>query len=244
LEKNLNHGEDGMRSSKKKFSEAIAIMRDQSNGYRFDMGAEYLAFFSQEDSMDVDLFLCDRYFICHQHQFAKNTLKAVVDGELFLIEKAHCEIFYNALLKKHGLIAGKVLSKNAFNKIDEIDQSHYLLFKIHILNLQFSWVSRCSKWVGEYLKTKSMSQGSLLSQNSVQLLLEKADSYFASARKLCDERGDHQDIYQELKKANHLLAKLTEGKTLLSANAVEMILVFEFLHEVYLSSCATMQNDR
>ena len=184
----------------------------------------------------------DGYFIIDSNLFYEKNLKIVLDGYCYTIPKSICKFISCDLLEKHQLSIGYI---DNFASVISSGEQHFARiaeFKNKIIDAQLTCSKDFLRTIYFYLKNRQSENQMLINKEIIQIMLGDVIIHFKSAlqhreqaihssKKICAE--NQSSAMLEIKKANHILAKLYGGRSFLSENIIEMIMIFEYFRSIY-----------
>ncbi len=190
----------------------------------------------------VDGVSKNNYFILSKKVIEKDEWIFSDGKKKFRVNKEDCAISNFDLLNKHNFVIGS--HSNSFELISHEKEYIYCLneFRNLIIDVDFFWAIELLKTVQDFLKNRRSAKSDLLYKEIIQVMLGDVVMHMKSAEKYRDfsdelwreDVSDYQFMaMQELQKSVLILAKLHGGRSFLTGNVLEMMMVFEYFYDVY-----------
>ncbi len=193
---------------------------------------------------DIDGIAYDNYFIAPKTVTEKQELFVVDHETCFRVNKANFKFAKCTLLEKHDLVMGNYVEKLEIINTST-DYRHYLHeFKNIIIDVKLFWTVEFLNIISHYLKNRRSASSMLIHKEVIQTMLgdaivhiKAAEQYRHFAKDISLESIAEYQLFsmKELRSAAHLLAKLHGGRSFLSGNVIEMMMIFEYFRNIYFS---------
>ncbi len=190
----------------------------------------------------LDGVAVDNYFIMPKKLLAKEDWVMIDKENCYRVSQSKCQLASCVLLNKHQLVMGSYEGAGHFLSSDKAYSTALKAFKNIIIEIELYWVMAFSKIIQEHLKNRKFEK-SVLINKAVQVMIDdvmnhikSAEQYYQEARLNNNTLFDYQlSAIKELRMAMQLLAKLHGGKSFLSGNVIEMMMIFEYFRDIYFS---------
>jgi len=220
-----------------------ALLNDNNDfGYqKFNLRVGDHDVFQYLDECGIDGIARDGYVILDKNTLCDDHLDIVVDDHCYVILKSKAKFISCNLLEKHNLAIGYI--ENVSNSI--FSSAHSLAnlnqFKNKIIDLQLNWSKEFLSDVYIHLKNRRSENQMLINKEIIQAMLgdvmihiKSASQHRKQANHLNKSTEEDQSLaITEIKRANHILAKLHGGRSFLSGNVIEMMMIFEYFRNIY-----------
>lgn len=191
---------------------------------------------------DIDGISCDGYFIISSTFLKKDELFIVENQKCYRVKKSHCVFASCKLLGRHELVMGSCREKNALVCSKKEYLNDLIEFKNIIIDIELYWVSEFLKIIHSHLKTRRSNKSNLITHDAIQIMLGDVVIHIKFAEQYRNYTNEFSRDYvhdyqlsavKELKCATQFLARLHGGRSFLSGNVIEMMMIFEYFRNIY-----------
>lgn len=209
---------------------------------KFNLRASDETVFHYLEELGMDGIVRDGYVILNKYSLHAENLKLVIEDHSYLVAKSECKFISCDLLEKHHIAIGYIENKPTHIFANTQNIAYLNLFKNKIIDLQIKWSREFLNEAYVHLKNRRSENQMLINKEIIQTMLADVMIHIKSAAvhrqhtntlTLASIEEDQSLAIMEIKKANHLLAKLYGGRSFLTGNVVEMIMVFEYFRNIY-----------
>lgn len=223
-----------------------SILKNESKRYVHSNMREYQSIqFSLVDH-GAELFACGepysilarkKYFMTDQ-SMANKEIKIVNDGEQHVVIPASFQCVNSTLLQKHGLMLGKCDTLPPGEKMHTY-VNELIALRNRVIDTNLYWVNLFFENVYSFIQTR---YGGLINKELVRVMMADVVSRLDSVSRLrlLSDNSGCQDVtiaqqlaLSDLKSASQMLAKMYGGRAILQGSINEMIMIFEYMRDIY-----------